>query len=96
MPEWELRSSIFSLSIKPKKRVNAQQQRAELLRTNVNRVILEIYCQNKESFDPLRSFRDRLEEQFNLLSSPQNPSYDIGPLTYSSISTLKTLIFSFS
>ena len=57
----------FTGGIKPKKRVNAQQQRAELLRTNVNRVIHEIYSQNKESFHPLPSFNDRLEEQFNLL-----------------------------
>ncbi len=57
----------FTGGIKPKKRVNTQQQRAELLRTNVSRVIHEVYCQNKESFDPLPSFDDRLEEQFNLL-----------------------------
>ncbi len=38
---------------KPKKRVNARQQREELLRTNVNRVIHKVYYQNKESFDPL-------------------------------------------
>ena len=57
----------FTGGIKPNKRVNAQQQRAELLRTNVNRVIHVVYCQNKVSFDPLPSFNDRLEEQFNLL-----------------------------
>ena len=52
----------FTGGIKRKKRVNAQQQRAELLRTNVIRVIHEVYCQNKESFDPLPSFNDSLED----------------------------------
>ncbi len=42
----------FTGGIKPKKRVNAQCC-AVLLRTNVNRVIHEVCCQNKESFYPL-------------------------------------------
>ncbi len=37
----------FTGGIKPKRRVNAQEQRAELLRTSVNRVIHEIYCQKR-------------------------------------------------
>ncbi len=53
--------------IKPKRRQLALQQRAELLRTNVNRVMHEIYCQNKESFDPLPSFNSRLDEQFRFI-----------------------------
>ena len=54
----------FTGGIRPKKRVRAEQQGAELLRTNVNRVLHEVYCQYKEGFDPLPSFNARLEEQF--------------------------------
>ena len=35
----------FTGGIRPRKKVTAEQQRAELLKTNVNRVIHEVYCQ---------------------------------------------------
>ncbi len=43
----------FTGGIRPKKRVTTEQQRAELLRTNVNRVNYEVYCHYKEWFDPM-------------------------------------------
>ncbi len=57
----------FTGRVRPRKEVTAEQQRPELLKTNVNRVIHEVYCQYKEGFDPMPSFNTRLEEQFTIL-----------------------------
>ena len=47
----------------------AGQQRAEYLRVKVNRVLYETYCQLKEGFEPVPSFRKRLAEQFAVLKA---------------------------
>ncbi len=39
-----------------------ERKTAELLRVNVNRVMHETYCQMKEAFAPLPSFKKRLSE----------------------------------
>ncbi len=57
----------FTGGLKPKKKKTAGQQRAELLRVNGNRVLHETYCQVKEGFEPLPSFKKRLAEQFAIL-----------------------------
>ncbi len=54
----------FTGGIRPKKRASAEQQRGELLKNNVNRVLHEMYCQIKEEFPPMHSFNQRLEEQY--------------------------------
>ena len=53
--------------LRPKEKKTAGQQRAELLRVKVNRVLHETYRQEKEGFDPLPSFKKRLAEQFAFL-----------------------------
>ncbi len=54
----------FTGGIRPKERATAEQQRGELLKNNVNRVLHEMYCQIKEEFPPMHSFNQRLEEQY--------------------------------
>ncbi len=53
--------------IHPTKRDTAEQQRGDLLKTNVIRVIHEMYCQLKEVFPHLPSFNSRVEEKFSIL-----------------------------
>ncbi len=62
----------FTGGIRPRKKVTAEQQRAELLGTNVNRVIHEAYCRYKVEFDPMPSFNTRLDEQFVILQKRAN------------------------
>ncbi len=57
----------FTGGLRPRERKTAEQQRAELLRVNVNRVMHETYCQMKDGFAPLPSFKKRLNEQFTIL-----------------------------
>ena len=52
----------FTGGLRPKKRATAEQQRGELLKNNVRRVLHEMYCQIKEEFPPTYSFNRRLEE----------------------------------
>ncbi len=69
----------FTGGVRPKKRATAEQQRGELLKSNVNRVLHamlhagvtrrvihlgQMYCQIKEEFPPMDSFIQRLEEQY--------------------------------
>ena len=57
----------FTGGLRPKKRATAEQQRGELLKNNVNRVLHEMYSQIKEEFPPMYSFHRRLEEQYTIL-----------------------------
>ena len=56
----------FTGEVRPKKRATAELQRSDLLNTNVNRVINQMYCQLKEEFRSLPSFSSRVEEQFSI------------------------------
>ncbi len=56
----------FTFGIRPRKNITAEQPRTENLRTNVNRMIHEVYCQYKEGCDSMPSFNNRLEEQFTI------------------------------
>ena len=56
----------FTGEIHPKKRATAEQQRGELLKNNVRRVLHEMYRQIKEDFPPMHSFNQRLEEQYSI------------------------------
>ncbi len=57
----------FTGGVRPRERRTAEQERAELLRVNVNRVVYGTYCQKKQGFAPLPSFKKRLSEQFTIL-----------------------------
>ncbi len=58
----------FTGGVRPREGKTAEQQRsAELLRVIVNRVVQESYCQLKEEFAPLPSFKKKLNEQYTIL-----------------------------
>ncbi len=57
----------FTGGVRPRERNTAEQQRAELFRVNVNRVMHEAYCQMREGFATMSIFKKTLNEQFNIL-----------------------------